>query len=147
MSKSPPFQFPLSPKASSRSSLQHFTRPFHHLYTQATSTMAKYWEEHPHHIWLYNPSFALAAIAAVFYFIPAVIQLYQMLIKYKSYYFVALFLGAILEVVGYAVRTVSSKNSTSIVSLTFSSSPQTRQHSTKIRAHKTRRHTHSKQSS
>ena len=77
--------------------------------------MAKYWEEHPDHIWLYNPSFVLAILAAVFYFIPAVIQLYQTLIKYKSYYFIALFIGAILEVVGYAVRAVSIKNPTSIV--------------------------------
>lgn len=78
----------------------------------------KYWEEHPDHIWLYNPSFPLAIVAAVLYFIPAVIQFYQTIIKYKSYYFIAVFIGALLEVVGYAVRAVSIKNPTQIVRLT-----------------------------
>ncbi|KAE8441896.1 hypothetical protein EG329_004202 [Mollisiaceae sp. DMI_Dod_QoI] len=65
-------------------------------------------------IWLYNPNFPLSIVFAVLYLIPTVIQFWQTCIKYKSWYFVVVFVGACLEVAGYVVRAVSIKNLDSI---------------------------------
>lgn len=79
------------------------------------TTMAKYWETHPDSIWLYDPNLPLAIVATVLYAIPLLIQFWQSVFKYKSYYFIVVFLGALLEVGGYAVRTASIKDESSIV--------------------------------
>lgn len=66
-------------------------------------------------IWLYSPNFALTIVFALLYLIPTTIQFWQTFLKYKSWYFVAVFVGACLEVAGYIVRAVSVKNLSSIV--------------------------------
>jgi hypothetical protein len=71
----------------------------------------------PDSIWLYNPNFPLAIVGAVLYSIPMVIQLYLTVLKYKSYYFIPVLIGACLEVGGYIARAVSIKQQTEIVSL------------------------------
>ncbi|CZR62608.1 related to Rtm1p [Phialocephala subalpina] len=65
-------------------------------------------------IWLYNPNFALSIVFALLYLIPTTIQFWQTFFKYKSWYFVVVFVGACLEVAGYVVRAVSVKNLSSI---------------------------------
>ncbi|KAH7416620.1 RTA1 like protein-domain-containing protein [Cadophora sp. MPI-SDFR-AT-0126] len=67
--------------------------------------MAKYWETHPDSIWLYAPNFPLAIVAT-----------------YKSYYFIIIFLRALLEVGGYTVRAASIKDKSSIPLYAISSS-------------------------
>ncbi|KAH9212355.1 RTA1 like protein-domain-containing protein [Leptodontidium sp. 2 PMI_412] len=84
--------------------------------------MAKYWETHPDSIWLYDPNLPLAIVATVLYAIPMFIQFWQSVFKYKSYYFIVVFLGALLEVGGYAVRTASIKDESSIPLYAVSSS-------------------------
>jgi hypothetical protein len=78
--------------------------------------MAKYWEEHPDSIWLYKPNFPLAIVFTIFYAIPMLVQFWQTVFKYKSYYFIVVFFGALLELGGYAARVASIKNEASIVS-------------------------------
>lgn len=80
-------------------------------------SIVKYWESHPGSIWLYNPNFPLAVVASVLYAIPMAILFYQTIFKYKSYYFIVVFFGALLEVAGYAIRAVSIKNYDTIVRL------------------------------
>ena len=66
-------------------------------------------------IFLYNPTFALAIVFAVLYLIPLSIQFWQTILKYKAWYFVVVVTGAVLEVSGYVVRAVATKNLSSIV--------------------------------
>jgi hypothetical protein len=67
-------------------------------------------------IWLYSPNFPLAIVGAILYSIPTVIQFYQTVLKYRSYYFIPVLIGACLEVGGYIARAVSIKQQTEIVS-------------------------------
>jgi len=78
-----------------------------------------YWNSHPNTIWLYDANFPLAIVAAVLYAIPMVYIFYQTCFKYKSYYFIVVFFGALLEFAGYVIRAISIKNYTSIVSPSF----------------------------
>ena len=72
--------------------------------------------DHPDSIWLYNPNFPLAIVAAALYAVPMLIQFWQTVFRYKSYYFIVVFFGALLEVAGYTARAVSVKNYTEVVS-------------------------------
>jgi len=66
-------------------------------------------------IWLYNPSLPLSIIAAVLYFIPMVIQIYQTTFRYRALYFVPVLIGAMLEVGGYIARAISISQPDQIV--------------------------------
>lgn len=66
-------------------------------------------------IWLYDASLPLAIVTAVIYAVPMVWQGYQTIFKYKTYYFLPVFVGAALEVGGYAARAVSSQQVDQIV--------------------------------
>ncbi len=68
-------------------------------------------------IWLYNPSFSLAVLVAVLYAIPMIIQFYQTVLRYRSWYFLPVLFGALLEVGGYSARAVSVSQPNQIVRL------------------------------
>jgi hypothetical protein len=99
----------------SKHSLFSFHRPRKRP-NRSDTKMSKYWETHPDSIWLYDPNFPLAIVATVLYAITMVVQFWQTVFKYKSYYFIVVFFGALLEVGGYAARVASIKDYTSIVS-------------------------------
>ncbi|KAL5350220.1 hypothetical protein ACLOAV_005258 [Pseudogymnoascus australis] len=61
-------------------------------------------------IWTYDPNYPVSIVFAVFYAIPLFVQGYQTFIRYRSYYFWVVFVGALLEVGGYAARTVAIKH-------------------------------------
>jgi hypothetical protein len=76
----------------------------------------------PNSIWLYNPSFALAIVAAILYFMPAYAQLYLTVLQRngrRHRYFLCPLVGATMEVAGYAVRAVSTKKQANIVRLSY----------------------------
>lgn len=75
-----------------------------------------YWNSHPGTIWLYNANFPLSIVAAALYAIPMFIIFYQTCFKYRSYYFIVVFFGALLEFAGYIIRGISIKTYKSIVS-------------------------------
>ncbi|KAF2178137.1 RTA1 like protein [Zopfia rhizophila CBS 207.26] len=60
-------------------------------------------------IWLYTASFPLAIIVAIIYLIPTLILTYQTLFKYRSWFFLCVLIGSVLEVGGYIGRAVSTK--------------------------------------
>jgi hypothetical protein len=66
-------------------------------------------------IWTYDPNYPVSIVFAVFYAIPLFVQTYQTFIRYRSYYFWVVFAGALLEVGGYAARTVAIKHLDQIV--------------------------------
>lgn len=66
-------------------------------------------------IWTYDPNYPVSIVFAVFYAIPLFVQGYQTFIRYRSYYFWVVFVGALLEVGGYAARTVAIKHLDQIV--------------------------------
>lgn len=59
-------------------------------------------------IYGYTPSFALAVLADVIFFIFFIIHLWQVA-RYRSWYFVTFPIGLVLEVVGYVARTLSAR--------------------------------------
>lgn len=67
-------------------------------------------------IWPYNPSFALAVLATILYGLSFLWIAWLTLIKYRSWYFSCVVVGALLEVVGYALRIYSTRAQTEIVS-------------------------------
>jgi hypothetical protein len=67
-------------------------------------------------IWTYDPSFALAIVVAIIYFIPTVILAWQTFLKYHSWFFLCVLIGSALEVAGYSVRAVSADKQSDIVS-------------------------------
>lgn len=73
----------------------------------------------PDSIWLYNPNFSLAILAAILYAILMAIQFWQTVLKHKAYYFIVVLVGACLEVGGYAARAVSIKHQNQIVSISM----------------------------
>ncbi|KAH6673652.1 RTA1 like protein-domain-containing protein [Halenospora varia] len=73
-------------------------------------------------IWLYNPNFPLAIVFAILYSFPMVIQFVQTILRYKSYYFSVVFVGAAFEVAGYIVRAVSIKQPAQVSPYAVSSS-------------------------
>ncbi|KAF2740860.1 RTM1-like protein [Polyplosphaeria fusca] len=60
-------------------------------------------------IWTYNPSFALAVVVGIIYFVPAAVLTWQTFIKYRSWFFLCVLIGSVLEVGGYIARAVSTK--------------------------------------
>lgn len=66
-------------------------------------------------IWTYDPNYPVSIVFGVFYAIPMFVQGYQTFIRYRSYYFWVVFVGAFLEVGGYAARTVAIKHLDQIV--------------------------------
>jgi len=66
-------------------------------------------------IWLYNASTALAIVVAVLYLVPTCVLFWQTIIKYRSWFFLCVFIGSCLEVGGYIARAISSKQVTEIV--------------------------------
>lgn len=84
-------------------------------------------------IWTYDPNYPVSIVFAAFYAIPLFVQGYQTFIRYRSYYFWVVFVGALLEVGGYAARTVAIKHLDQIVR-----NPQIRRngyHSTDLYVH------------
>lgn len=69
----------------------------------------------PESIWTYNPNFAAAVNFAVFYMVPTCVLFWQTLIKYRSWFFLCVLIGSVMEVAGYCVRSWSIKNQSSIV--------------------------------
>jgi hypothetical protein len=67
-------------------------------------------------VWTYDPSFALAVVAALIYLVPATLLTWQTAVKYRSWFFLCVLVGAILEVGGYITRAVSTKRVSEIVS-------------------------------
>ncbi|KAF2099714.1 RTA1-domain-containing protein [Rhizodiscina lignyota] len=76
--------------------------------------MTAYSDSHPDSIWLYQPSTALAIVFTVLYFVPTVYSFYLTVLRYRSWFFLCVLIGGILEVVGYIFRVVSVKNQDSI---------------------------------
>lgn len=70
----------------------------------------------PNSIYQYTPSTALAIVVAIIYLIPTLILGYQTLFKYRSWFFLCVWIGSAIEVAGYIVRAVSTKNVSDIVS-------------------------------
>jgi hypothetical protein len=68
-------------------------------------------------IYSYNPSVPLAIVVACFYGIPTLVLAWQTFIKYRSWFFLCVLIGSVIEVGGYACRVVSAKSVTEIVSV------------------------------
>ncbi|KAH8667977.1 RTA1 like protein-domain-containing protein [Tricladium varicosporioides] len=66
----------------------------------------------------YNPSFAAAIVFAAVFAISTVWHLYLMA-KHRTWYFIPMIVGAILEVVGYAARAISAHQSPNWTILPF----------------------------
>ncbi|KAH6680160.1 RTA1 like protein-domain-containing protein [Halenospora varia] len=66
----------------------------------------------------YNPSFAAAIIFAALFAISAVWHLY-LIAKFRTWYFIPLVIGAILEVMGYAARAISAQQTPNWTILPF----------------------------
>ncbi|KFA63593.1 hypothetical protein S40285_04112 [Stachybotrys chlorohalonatus IBT 40285] len=60
--------------------------------------------------WMYDPSFPLAVLGSVLYGIVFIAISYLTLIKYRARYFIAVVIGAAIEVAAYCVRSYSSRN-------------------------------------
>ncbi|KAK2010937.1 RTA1 like protein [Colletotrichum eremochloae] len=59
-------------------------------------------------IYGYTPSFVLAVIADVFFFLLLFIHTWQV-VRYRSWYFVTIPIGLLFEIVGYVARSLSAK--------------------------------------
>lgn len=70
-------------------------------------------------IWTYTPSFALSIVVAIFYLIPTLVLAWQTLFKYRSWFFLCVLIGSMIEVGGYACRAVSTKRVNEIVSTAY----------------------------
>jgi hypothetical protein len=70
-------------------------------------------------IYFYHPNFPLTIVFAIFYLIPTVILVYQTCLRCRSWYFLCVPVGGILEVAGYISRAVSVKNVTDVVGSLF----------------------------
>ncbi|KAK0618824.1 RTA1 like protein-domain-containing protein [Immersiella caudata] len=60
-------------------------------------------------IYGYTPSFALALLGVIIFFIFTVVHIWK-LFRYRSWYFTTFAIGLAFEVVGYVARTLSAKN-------------------------------------
>lgn len=76
-------------------------------------------KEDPGSIYFYHPSFPLTIVAAVLYLIPTVILFYQTCFRYKTWYFLCVPIGSIMEVVGYGIRANSVKHVADVVGTPF----------------------------
>ncbi|KAF2273213.1 RTA1-domain-containing protein [Westerdykella ornata] len=72
-------------------------------------------------IWLYSPSFPLSIVVAILYLVPTLVLAWQIIVKYRSWFFLCVLIGSAVEVVGYAVRAVSTKKQSDIPSYAVSS--------------------------
>jgi uncharacterized membrane protein len=70
-------------------------------------------------VWTYTPSFPFAVLATVLYGLAFIYITYRTVIRYKTWYFLCVVVGAAIEAVGYAVRCVSIKNQGDVVRLSF----------------------------
>jgi len=61
-------------------------------------------------IYFYDPSFPAAVTFVVLYAIPTIFLLYLILFRYRSWYFLCVPIGGLLEVAGYGQRSASVKN-------------------------------------
>ncbi|KFA49822.1 hypothetical protein S40293_09319 [Stachybotrys chartarum IBT 40293] len=68
-------------------------------------------------IWMYDTSFPLAVFRSVLYGIVSIAISYFTLIKYRARYFIAVVIGAAVEVAAYCVRSYSSKNQAELIIL------------------------------
>lgn len=68
-------------------------------------------------IWMYDPSFALAIVGCVVYSLLFVAITYLTFIRYRSWYFTVVVVGAAIEVAGYVSRVYSTKNQSELVSM------------------------------
>ncbi|KAK4443058.1 RTA1 like protein-domain-containing protein [Podospora aff. communis PSN243] len=60
-------------------------------------------------IYGYTPSFALALLGVIIFFIFTVVHIWQ-LFRHRSWYFTTFAVGLAFEIVGYVARTLSAKN-------------------------------------
>lgn len=68
-------------------------------------------------IWMYDPSFALAIVGCVVYSLLFIAITHLTFIRYRSWYFTVVVVGAAIEVAGYASRVYSTKNQSELVSI------------------------------
>ena len=66
-------------------------------------------------VWMYNPSFALAIIGCIVYGFIFIALFYLTIIKYRTWYFLVVVIGAAIEVAAYILRAYSVKNQTVLV--------------------------------
>ena len=62
------------------------------------------------HLYNYKPSIAGAALYAILFLVTSLFHLFQ-LIKLRTWYFIPVFIGGIMECIGYIARIESSKQS------------------------------------
>lgn len=67
-------------------------------------------------IYFYNPSVPATVLFTVLYVLPTIALAYLTCFRHRSWYLLALPIGALLEVGGYAARTYSVKNVDNVVS-------------------------------
>jgi hypothetical protein len=60
-------------------------------------------------IYGYTPSFALALLGVIIFFLLTVVHIFQ-LFRHRSWYFTTFSVGLAFEIVGYVARTLSAKN-------------------------------------
>lgn len=72
----------------------------------------------PDSVWMYNPSFALAVLAAALFGLTLAVLFYLTVIRYRAWYFTCVVFGAALELAGYAMRCYSAKVQDNLVSRT-----------------------------
>lgn len=75
----------------------------------------------PESIWAYDPNLPLAAASTGLYGILFGIITYQTVFRYRAWFFLAVVVGAAIEVIGYTMRVYSAKNQREIVPLPLSS--------------------------
>ena len=73
-------------------------------------------------LWPHSPSFALAVMATVLYGL-AFLWTTFLIFRHRAWFFLAIAVGAAIEVAGYAMRSYSIKNPTMMVSLSQASCP------------------------
>lgn len=69
-------------------------------------------------VWMYTPSFALAVFGSILYGLVFLHTFYLTVIKYRSWFFLCVLVGAGVEVAGYALRCYSIKAPTEVVTTT-----------------------------
>jgi hypothetical protein len=107
-----------------RSYLSHLTTSTMSSTTSSTTSASTRLSNLPHtnfpgSVWFYNPSLALAVVATLLFVIPSLVLLYFTLWPQKRgsrhLYFICIVIGGALEVAGYVLRAISTKNQTSTV--------------------------------
>jgi RTA1 like protein len=65
-------------------------------------------------VYFYNPSFGAAVLFAILYLIPTLVLFYQTCFRYRTWYFLCVPIGSLLEVGGYIARGISVKNQSQV---------------------------------